>query len=58
MKPFNDSDVNALRKLGKDDEIKRFLDEVGQLKMTYQKFESSKILYIAANQNDLVGLLY
>lgn len=59
LKPFNDSDVNALRKLGKDDEeIKRFLDEVGQLKMTYQKFESSKILYIAAKSDDLGKFTY
>jgi hypothetical protein len=59
LKPFNDSDVNALRKLGKDDEeIKRFLDEVGQLKMTYQKFESSKILYIAAKSEDLGKFTY
>lgn len=59
LKPFNDSDVNALRKLGKDDEeIKRFLDEVGQLKMTYQKFESSKILYIAAKSDDFGKFTY
>lgn len=59
LKPFNDSDVNALRKLGKDEEeIKRFLDEIGQLKMSYQKFESSKILYIAATSDALGKFTY
>lgn len=59
LKPFNDSDVNALRKLGKDEEeIKRFLDEVGRLKMNYQKFESSKILYIAAKSDDFGKFTY
>jgi hypothetical protein len=53
LKPYKDPDVEALRKLGKDEEeIKRFLDEVGTLKMKYQKFETSKILYIAGKSND------
>ena len=59
LKPYSNSDVTALRKLGKDDEeIKRFLDEVGELKMTYQKFESNKILYIAAKSNELGKFTY
>lgn len=59
LKPYSNSDVNALKKLGKDEgEIKRFLDEVGQLKMSYQKFESSKILYIAAKSDDFGKFTY
>ena len=59
LKPYTNSEVNALRKLGKDEEeIKRFLDEVAQLKMTYQKFESTKILYIAAKSDDLGKFTY
>lgn len=49
LKPYSNADVAALQKLGKDEnEIKQFLDEIGALKMQYQKFENSKILYIAA----------
>lgn len=59
LKPYKNSDVEALRKLGKDeDEIKNFLDEINGLKMNYQKFESSKILYIAAKSNDYGKFTY
>jgi hypothetical protein len=59
IKPYNNADVTALRKLGKEDsEIKNFLDEVDTLKMKYQKFESSKILYIAAKSNDYGKFTY
>lgn len=59
IKERSNSDVEALRKLGKDEaEIKNFLDEIGNLKMSYQKFESSKILYIAAKSNDYGKFTY
>ena len=59
LKPYKNSDVEALRKLGKDEaEIKNFLDEINGLKMNYQKFESSKILYIAAKSNDYGKFTY
>lgn len=59
IKQRPNSDVEALRKLGKDEnEIKSFLDEIGELKMSYQKFESSKILYIAAKSNEFGKFTY
>ena len=59
LKPYSNADVAALQKLGKDEnEIKQFLDEIGALKMKYQKFENSKILYIAAKSNDYGKFTY
>ena len=59
IKTYKNTDAKALKKLEKDDnEIKSFLDEIENLKFKYQKFESSKILYIAASSTDYGKFTY
>jgi hypothetical protein len=51
--PYVSYEESAIRKLGKDEaEIKQFLDEIGELKMNYQKFENNKVLYVAAKSQE------
>lgn len=51
--PYVSYEETAIRKINNDEaEIKRFLDEIGQLKMNYQKFENNKVLYVAAKSEE------